>query len=313
MNTLKTLLKREYWEHRAAFRTTPLITGIIILVLTIILYLLSFKFEVNYNSDGLLEYGIAKFSEIPSEIVKLFTDSIMLSIASLYHFILYIVVFFFLLGSLYDDRKDNSILFWKSLPVSDLQTVLSKLITAIIIVPLLFTAALIVTHIALFILFSLIILIYGQNPFTSLLTHTHFLSNWWAFLVGCFTQIVWALPVYGWLMLCSSWFKRRPFLWAVLIPILIAFLWGTLNMFIDFSYKEYGVMRNIGYHAIKALAPFGVISEDMFVTYEKGISAQLLIDKMLSSIYQVRHIYGIIIAFIFISFAIYIRRYRNTT
>lgn len=314
MNTFKALLEREYWEHRGAFRSTPLITGIVILVLMLIGILLSYKFEHDFSGDGIISMGMAKFSELPENQISLISDGIMLSTASVYHMILFVVLFFFLLGSLYDDRKDGSILFWKSLPVSDLQTVLSKIAMAVLVVPLMFTAILILAHIAIYILLSLVMLVHGQNPFTTLLANTNFLSNWWAFVVGCLGQVIWALPIYGWLMLCSAWSKRRPFLWAVLVPMLLAFLWGTLNAFIDFNFREYVIFKEIGVQFAKAVSPFGTIAEDSFeMGYQQGNSASFLTSNILNSLWQVRHLYGLLFATVTIGLSVYLRRYRNTT
>ena len=49
--------------------------------------------------------------------------------------VLGVVVFFFCLGALFDDRKDRSVLFWKSLPISDQATVLSKVAMALVVAP----------------------------------------------------------------------------------------------------------------------------------------------------------------------------------
>ena len=314
MNTFKALMEREYWEHRGAFRSTPLITGIVILVLMLIGVLLSYKFENEFSGDGIISYGVAEFSKMSPDNISMISDGIMLSTGSIYHMILFVVMFFFLLGSLYDDRKDGSILFWKSLPVSDLQTVLSKIVMAVIVVPILYTGILILAHIAIYILLSLIMLINGQNPFTTLIANTNFFSNWWAYIVGCFAQAIWALPIYGWLMLCSAWSKRRPFLWAVLVPMILTFMWGTLNALIDFNFREYAFFQDIGIQLAKAISPFGSIADETFsMGYQKGDSAGFLISNIMSSLWQTRHIYALSFAIITIGLSVYLRRYRNTT
>jgi len=98
MNTFKALLEREYWEHRGAFRSTPLITGIVILVLMLIGILLSYKFEHDFSGDGIISMGMAKFSELPENQISLISDGIMLSTASVYHMILFVVAVFLFIG-----------------------------------------------------------------------------------------------------------------------------------------------------------------------------------------------------------------------
>ncbi|WP_313919646.1 hypothetical protein [Tahibacter sp.] len=225
MNTFAWLLKREYWEHRGGFQWAPLIAaGIILLVVTIaVITGLS-----NAPLDGHALINGVRISDIAAALtpeqrlkigagldVGLFFSAAPIAIT------LAIVTFFYLLGSLYDDRRDRSILFWKSLPISDMETVLSKLVAATVIAPLFALAAALILMLGLLILFSIVVAIYGMNPFTVVWANASPLS-----VVGKVAMLiplnaVWALPTIGWLMLCSAFAKRVPFLWATLLPIAI--------------------------------------------------------------------------------------------
>ena len=57
-----------------------------------------------------------------------------------------LVGIFYSLDALYGERRDRSIFFWKSLPVSDLITVLSKLAIPLVIVPMLSFAITVATQ-----------------------------------------------------------------------------------------------------------------------------------------------------------------------
>jgi ABC-2 type transport system permease protein len=130
------------------------------------------------------------------------------------------VVFFYCLGSLYDERKDRSVLFWKSLPVSDRDTVLSKVASAVLVAPALAVAAWIATMFAFLLLVSGFVLAHGGNPLTLLWGPGSPLANAGVMIASIPVYAVWALPTVGWLMLCSSWARSKPFLWAIMIPVM---------------------------------------------------------------------------------------------
>jgi len=243
-------------------------------------------------------------------------DVFMLSAELLFHFVLFIVIFLFLLGSLYDDRKDGSILFWKSLPVSDTQTVLSKLATATIVAPLIFTAGLIISHLVFFVLTSILLLLHGVNPFTILWSTINYFPNWGAFLVGCLAQAMWALPVYGWLLFSSSFSKRRPFLLAVFAPMLAGFAWYWYNALVNLDVVRIGVFKTIGILMAKGLQPFTsglgfTVEEIDFDPSER--TGMELIESMLNGLTNPSLYYGLIFAVVAVALAIYVRRFRNAT
>jgi ABC-2 type transport system permease protein len=133
--------------------------------------------------------------------------------------ILTAVVFFYCLGALYDERRDRSILFWKSLPVSDPMTVVSKAVTAMIVAPAITLALSAAAALALLFIVSLVLSTQGLNLFTSLLASPDLYLSPLRLAAVLPVYIVWALPTVGWLMLVSSWAKSKPFLWAVGAPV----------------------------------------------------------------------------------------------
>ena len=110
-------------------------------------------------------------------------------------------------------------LFWKSLPLSDRDTVLSKVVSALVVAPVIAVGVAIATMFAFLVLISLVVLVHGGNPFTLVWGPGSPLAvagN----LVGMLPMYaLWALPTVGWLMLCSAWARSKPFLWAVMIPV----------------------------------------------------------------------------------------------
>jgi ABC-2 type transport system permease protein len=127
----------------------------------------------------------------------------------------------YLLDCLYTDRKDRSILFWKSLPISDANSVLCKLLIGMIIVPLVYFAAADATAL----IAAFILSIRARASIGSSLWNG---DVWWQMQVlwmyAIVTTAVWYLPVAGWLMLVSAYAKRAVMLWAVLPPLLLYIL-----------------------------------------------------------------------------------------
>ena len=133
-----------------------------------------------------------------------------------------IVGVFYSLDALHGERRDRSILFWKSLPVSDLTTVLSKASIPLIVIPLFAFTVTVALQLVMAMLSSVVLLGSGLNVATfwtqlslvqmSLLLLYHLLT----------VHVLWHAPFYGWLLLVSSWARRAAFLWAVLPLLAIA-------------------------------------------------------------------------------------------
>ncbi len=134
--------------------------------------------------------------------------------------ILTFVVLFYSLGSLYDDRRDRSLLFWKSMPVSDTSSVLAKLTSILLITPTLSLALGSIFGFGLVMMSVVTAAILGANLFAPVLSS----SNLYLMPFGILSMVpvyaLWALPSVAWFMLVSAWAKRAPFLWAVGVPVL---------------------------------------------------------------------------------------------
>jgi ABC-2 type transport system permease protein len=132
----------------------------------------------------------------------------------------FIVGVFYCLDALHGERRDRSILFWKSLPVSDLTTVLSKASIPLMLLPLLIFPIIVITQLIMLLLSTAVLL--GSGSSVALLwAHVPLLKMSVALLYGLTTIALWHAPIYGWLLLVSSWARRTTFLWAVLPPLVI--------------------------------------------------------------------------------------------
>jgi ABC-2 type transport system permease protein len=226
MNTFKWLLKREYWEHRGGFFWAPLVTGGIFLLLSIMAIIAGESVRRSAEHENGLQMNGVELSQLtktlsPKEMAELGggLDLGTLAASAWPFMVLAFVVFFYCLGALYDDRKDRSILFWKSLPLSDGQTVLSKLASALVVAPVIATAAAVLTAFGFLVILSAYAGLHGGNPFDLIWGPASPLNVAFSLIAALPVYALWALPTVGWLLLVSAWARTKPFLWALLVPL----------------------------------------------------------------------------------------------
>lgn len=129
----------------------------------------------------------------------------------------FLVGLFYSLDALYGERRDRSILFWKSLPVSDLTTVLSKASIPLVVLPLIGLALGLVAQYVLLLASTAVLVGNGMSP-ARLWAEFRFFQDPLVTLYGLTVHVLWFAPIYGWLLLVSAWARRAPVLWAVLPP-----------------------------------------------------------------------------------------------
>jgi ABC-2 type transport system permease protein len=206
----------------------------------------------------------------------------------------FIVGVFYCLDALYGERRDRSILFWKSLPVSDRTTLLSKATIPLVMLPLVTFAIVVATQCVMLLWTSILLITHGMSP-ASTWTHVALFRNSFILLYGLVAIALWHAPIYGWALLVSGWARRATFLWAVVPFLAIGFFEK-----ITFGTSHFASMlkdRLMGF-APKAFA-FNMHSID---------SPQLTPGRYLSTpgLWL-----GLIFAAVFIAAAIRLRRYRG--
>ena len=161
-------------------------------------------------------------------------------------FVVFIVGVFYCLDALHGERRDRSILFWKSLPVSDLTTVLSKITIPLVILPVIAFALVVCVQVIMLLMSSVNLLANGVSPAT---TFAHFpvFQNWLVMLYGLIAIALWHAPIYGWLLLVSGWARRATFLWAVL-PLIVIQIFEKIT----FNTSYFGKMLQ---HRLMGFAP----------------------------------------------------------
>ena len=230
MNTMKWLMRREFWEHKGALLWAPVVAAVLIFTVFSLTAIgadtsdkfhaeVSFKLEKNGQGQDLA----AAFASVPAEKKQEMADmlsSAYVALAAPLLAILSVVSFFYCLSALSDERRDRSILFWKSLPVSDAQTVLSKVLTAGVVAPLIAVTVGVFMSVLSLMVFGVVAAFEGINMFGYVLGNANFYTAPFMLIGLLPVYLVWALPTIGWLLMVSSWAKSKTFLWAVGAPLL---------------------------------------------------------------------------------------------
>jgi|TARA_B110000483_G_C18202400_1_gene545841 ABC-2 type transport system permease protein len=214
------LLKKEFWENRILMIGTPAVLAIVIFVVNFLL--------ASQLSEEQLSSVIGYFNRWFDGENPFYTAPIITLLC-----LPFVVTYFFcsviyLLNALYSDRKDMSILFWQSMPISNLQTVMSKIVTVVIVSPI-FTVAAIAVLYGLTIGY-LTVIGYGLSAQLSGLFYMFVavavnLSMVYFFLA---TSVFWLFPLVGWLLLFSAFARRAPILLAIGVYFLLGFLEGFI-------------------------------------------------------------------------------------
>ena len=231
MNKMKWLIRRELWEHKGMLLWTPAIIGIAMTLLATLIMLATIartkvRTALTINGEDIswsAVFNTRTFSPRRTEIIETVANNYTYTATPLY-MALGFLVFFYCLSALHDERRDRSVLFWKSLPISDAQTVLSKAAIALLVAPLIVVAAASLTSLVLLLILSGVLAANGIFVFSELLSSPGLylgpLRVFGLLPVYC----LWALPTVGWLLMVSSWAKSKVFLWAVGVPLLLLIL-----------------------------------------------------------------------------------------
>jgi ABC-2 type transport system permease protein len=248
LDTILTLARRELWEHRSLWIAPLVVEGLLALCLL---------------------FGHADFGEggahgllTPRQRVALFTI-VQWVLAQPLFLVTSICVGFYLLDCLYAERKDRSILFWKSLPVSDGLTVASKFLVAAVIVPLGVLALALVSDLV----FSAILAM--RVPGVLSWDTLEWLRTALVLLLTVLLGALWYAPIAAALLLLSAWARRSPILWASLIPVVAPIVervgLGTHYLWDFERYRAFGIWYQLQlghahvFGSFKDLPPVGVV------------------------------------------------------
>jgi len=271
-------IKRELWENRSIYVAPLAVAGVAL-----------FAFSLS-SIAGIWEKALGLDPAQPQAPYDMAAGLMMLTGI--------VVSVFYCLDALHGERRDRSILFWKSLPVSDVTTVLAKASIPLVILPLLTFAITVAMQWLMLLLSSAVVLASGLSVAT-LWTNVSFLRMSGLLLYHVLTaHALWPAPIYCWLLLVSGWPRRATFLWAALPLVAIA---GVEQI----VFHTWHFATLVGSRLIGAAPTVASTSSDMFPT-DPMIHIDL--GRFLSSpgLWM-----GLGIAAIFLAAAVRLRRYQG--
>jgi ABC-2 type transport system permease protein len=240
MKQMLSLIKREFWEWQTAFVRTPMVLCVSMTALLLVaVFTNSDKIQQamaslahkSVSQAGQIEPGVpegrVQAGDQYTDIWASNPDALGLGLAAVYAVFVLVLLFVmptYLLGALHNDRRDRSILFWKSLPIAEHQSALAKLCVAVLAAPAIYGVAAVVTGAV----FMLTLAIGGLILKFPLPWPMDFVSallySLPSLVVSWLLLALWSLPVFCWLLLCSAWTKRMTFVVAMAVPLCAATL-----------------------------------------------------------------------------------------
>jgi ABC-2 type transport system permease protein len=202
-------VRRELWENRSLYIAPLAVAGVILVGYSISLI------GLPYGMRGMAGHGITDQQALSGMPYAHASWLLMLTA--------FLVAFFYCLDALHGERRDRSILFWKSLPVADRTTVLAKASIPMLVLPLLVLVLTVAVHLLMLLLASAVLFVEGAGAARSG-SQLPFFQIELVLLYSWIVLALWHAPIYGWLLLVSGWAKRTTFLWAVFPLLAVAIL-----------------------------------------------------------------------------------------
>jgi ABC-2 type transport system permease protein len=210
----------------------------------------------------------------------------------------FVVAAFYCLEALHGERRDRSLLFWRSLPVSDRTAVLAKLTIPLLVMPALAVAATLAVQVVMLLVSTLVLAATGSGA-GLLWTRLPLVQMPLVMVYGVFVHALWFAPLYAWLLLVSAWARRMPLLWVVLPPL-------ALGMAERIAVGSSLVGRLLRWRLLGAMGrAFEVTKENggSILTLSETTPLRFLLSPGLWA--------GLLLAAVFVAGAIHFRRHRE--
>jgi ABC-2 type transport system permease protein len=297
------LVRRELREHPALY-AGPLVVNLFIAVSTLLLVaravgsvenLRSIVEAINMADPDTFEAG--RNALIASPIAAVIGVTVA-------------VGYFYFIDCLYAERRERTILFFKSFPVTDTETVLSKLFCGVVVLPLLSLAAFALTQILVLTVVS-VAMSFAGGSIAGLWSLAGILANWVFILYALVSCALWYAPFIAFLILVSAWAKRAVFLWSI-APFLIIqaeFLFPGRNVLAPL------VFGHISGYAAAAFAIDGIVGVnaggELSERFRAGTVNPLALADPGGFLSEPALWAGLLVACFFVTAAIFLRRYRD--
>jgi ABC-2 type transport system permease protein len=211
---IMTSFRKEIWEFKKTLFWVPLLIAIFMVAAPLLKLILMEDYQSSKWLDIITNveniHNVEGFTRIfLSAVMGMFVPFIMVSL---------IIQLYYFTTCLFDERRDLSVYFWRSLPVSDVLSVGVKLITGALVVPTIFmlAATCVVFVFLLFALIACTVLSLGYDvSLWGLWGSADIISNLTSIWLNLFPYALWMFPVFAWLMLASMFANKAPFLWAI--------------------------------------------------------------------------------------------------
>ncbi len=276
-------VRRELWEYRSIYVAPLAVAGVYLFAFLISMITLPNRMRDAFALDPIKQHELI---EQPYSFAALLIMGIV-----------FLVGIFYSLDALHGERRDRSILFWKSLPVSDLTTVLAKASIPIVVLPLLSFAITVATQWIMLLLSSAVLLASGLS--VAILWKQLSLGHMWLMLLYhlLIGHVLWYAPIYGYLLMVSAWARRAAFLWAFLPLVAI-----NVVEKIAFNTSHFAAMLNYRF--------FG--PEDLVLTRSGGFAVDPMTQLSLGTFLSSPGLWiGLAVAAAFLAAAVRLRRSRE--
>ena len=199
-------VRREIWENRSIYLGLVVVGGLVLFAFGIGLL------RLGSNLPKLMDFDPAKRSQV---LAMPFS-----AVASIVLLASFLIGVFYCLEALHGERRDRSILFWKSLPVSDATSVLAKLSVPLLVLPAVSFVVVLLTQAIMLLMSVLTLTVHGMSA-APLRTELPLFRMAVTLAYGLVVMALWHAPLYAWFLLVSGWAKKAVLLWAVIPPLAV--------------------------------------------------------------------------------------------
>jgi ABC-2 type transport system permease protein len=242
---MKASIKKELWEFNGMLKWVPITLAavfIFIPLLSLILNGIDTQAVLTELKGVLAEVNKLTELQKSDRLSEIFFVSAM-ALFTPFIAIGFIVQVYYFVTCLFDERRDQSVMFWRSLPVSDEMTIASKLLTGAIVIPVIFFAAataLMLLMLGLAIVACVVLSISFDISLWGMLASSNILSGVGYIWLTLVPIAIWLLPLYSWLMLASIYANKAPFLWAVLPIVALLVIEAIVVHYLHLSQPFFG-------------------------------------------------------------------------
>ncbi|HEY4641933.1 MAG TPA: ABC transporter permease [Thermoanaerobaculia bacterium] len=277
MNHFYWQVRREIWENRSLYLAPIAACGV---------FMLGFPFALAKLIATIHNVGQHTSIAMPYDIFAGLQMAVMMMVGA-----------FYCIDALYGERRDRSMLFWKSLPVSDLTSVLAKVAIPIAVLPVL-TWLITIAAQLLMLLVSTVALAGNGSHVAMLWNDVSFFQRSLLLLYHLImVHSLYLAPLYGWLLFVSAWVRRAPFVWATVPLLAIAFVERIAFGTTSFAALVGNRLAGNGMDAIVAHGTFPMDPHTHLTPIRFLTSPELVI--------------GLLVCAIFVAAAMWMRRYRS--